>query len=378
MDNLHRVALAAFGIAAVFGAVANKTNFCTMGAVSDWVNMGDKGRLRAWFLGIGLATIAAQFMDLHGFINLDKSIYLSTSFGWLGSLFGGLCFGVGMTLGSGCGYRTLVRASNGNLKSLVVAITLAITAAMTLGGLLAPFRVDYVQKTNVDLVLHHMTDQSIPSFFVALSGVKNARLVQEIFAAIFGLGLVVYAFKDRDFRRSFDNMLAGVAIGVCVALAWYVTGVYGKDPFNPVPLASFTFIAPMAHLLDFVMTYTGSSITFGIAAMLGVAFGSFVYGVLSGRFRIETFSTRSDMIRHLVGGSLMGFGGVLGLGCTIGQGVTGMSTLALGSLITLVSIITGSALTQKIQYYLLDEQGWRHAVYRAFVDMRLMPGRKSA
>ncbi|MDA8364334.1 MAG: YeeE/YedE family protein [Gammaproteobacteria bacterium] len=377
MDNIHRVALAAFLVAAVFGAVANKTNFCTMGAVSDWVNMGDKGRLRAWFLAIGIATIVAQFMDLHGLINLDKSIYLTTSFGWVGHLFGGLCFGVGMTLASGCGYRTLVRLGNGNLKSLVVAVALAVTAGMTLGGLVAPFRVDYIQKTNVDLTLYHMADQSIPSFFAALSGIKNVRLVHEVFAAIFGLGFMAFALKDPGFRRSRDNMLAGIAIGLCVALAWYLTGVYGKDAFNPVPLASFTFIAPMAHTLEYVITYTGSTITFGIAAMMGVAFGSFVYAVLSKQFRIETFSSRSDMVRHLIGGALMGFGGVLALGCTIGQGVTGMSTLALGSLITLVSIIGGSAITQKVQYHLLDEQGWWRAVYLTLVDMRLVPGRKA-
>ena len=378
MDNIHRVALAAFLVAAVFGAIANKTNFCTMGAVSDWVNMGDKGRLRAWFLAIGIATLGAQFMDLKGLIHLDKSIYLTTSFGWLGHLFGGLCFGVGMTLGSGCGYRTLVRLGNGNLKSLVVAVALAITAAMTLGGLLAPLRVDYIQKTNIDLALHHMQDQSIPAMVSALSGSSNSRLVHEIFATVVGLGLVVYAFKDRNFRRSLDNILAGSGIGVCVVLAWYITGVYGKDPFNPVPLASFTFIAPMAHTLEYLLTYTGSTITFGIAAMLGVVSGSFVYAVVTRRFRIETFSSRPDMLRHLAGGSLMGFGGVLALGCTIGQGVTGMSTLALGSLITLIAIIAGSAFTQKVQYYLMDNLGLWRAVHLALADLRLAPGRKEA
>lgn len=374
MDNVHRVALAAFVIAAAFGAIANKTNFCTMGAVSDWVNMGDKGRLRAWFLAIGIATLGAQFMDLRGMLDLKQSIYLTTNFGWLGHLVGGLCFGVGMTLGSGCGQRTLVRVGGGNLKSFVVAIMLAITAYMTLRGLLALPRINYIEKTNVDLTLHQMASQSIPAFIVALTGIKNSVLVHEIVAGVMGFGFVAYAFKDREFRSSFDNVFAGLAIGFFIVAAWYVTGIMGKDDFNPVPLESFTFVAPLGNTLEFLMTYTGSVISFGIAATFGVIFGSFVYAVAAKTFRIETFASRADMIRHILGGMLMGFGGVLALGCTIGQGVTGMSTLALGSLITLVSIILGSALTQKVEYYRLDDHGWARALWLALADMRLLPG----
>lgn len=378
MDNVHRVALAGFAVAAAFGAIANKTNFCTMGAVSDWVNMGDKGRLRAWFLAIGLAILGAQYMDLKGLINLNHSIYLTTNFGWLGHILGGLCFGIGMTLASGCGQRTLVRVGMGNMKSLVAAIMLAITAYMTLRGLLALPRIDYIEKTNVDLTLHQMTNQSIPSFIVAVTGIKNALLVHQVVAVIMGLGFVTFSFKDRNFRRSFDNVFSGLAIGAAVVGAWYITGVMGKNDFNPVPLESFTFVSPIGNTLEYLMTYTGSTISFGIAAMLGMVFGSFVYAVATRGFRIETFTTKADMLRYLVGGALMGFGGVLALGCTIGQGVTGMSTLALGSLMTLICMIAGSAVTQKVQYYLLDDQGFWRAVHSALSDMRLLPARKAA
>jgi hypothetical protein len=378
MDNVHRVALAGFAIAAGFGAIANKTNFCTMGAVSDWVNMGDKGRLRAWFLAIGVAILGAQFMDLKGMINLNHSIYLTTNFGWLGHLLGGLCFGIGMTLASGCGQRTLVRVGMGNMKSLVAAMMLAITAYMTLRGLLALPRIDYIEKTNIDLTLHQMTNQSIPSFIVAATGIKNALLVHKVVAMVMGLGFVLFSVGDRDFRRSFDNMFAGLVIGAAIVGAWYVTGVMGKNDFNPVPLESFTFVAPIGDTLEYLMTYTGSTINFGIAAMFGMVFGSFVYAIATRQFRIETFTSKADMLRYLFGGALMGFGGVLALGCTIGQGVTGMSTLALGSLITLICMIAGSALTQKVQYYLLDELGIWHAMYSVLVDMHLLPARKAA
>jgi uncharacterized membrane protein YedE/YeeE len=124
----------------------------------------------------------------------------------------------------------------------------------------------------------------------------------------------------------------------------------GFDDFDPVRLESYTFIAPTGESLMYLMTFTGSTIDFGIAAVGGVILGSFLYAVISRKFRIETFTDRGDMLRHIAGGIAMGFGGVLALGCTIGQGVTGMSTLALGSLLSLISIIAGSVVTMKIQY----------------------------
>ena len=139
---------------------------------------------------------------------------------------------------------------------------------------------------------------------------------------------------------------------------WYLTGHLGNDDFDPVPVESMTFIAPTGNTINYVMTFTGSTINFGVAAVLGMIAGSFVYAVSSGNFRVETFSTRSEMLSHLAGGLLMGFGGVLALGCTIGQGVTGMSTLATGSLIALASIIFGAAITMKVEYHMLDDKGF--------------------
>ena len=167
---------------------------------------------------------------------------------------------------------------------------------------------------------------------------------------VLGGGLVIYAFAAKTFRRSFDSILAGVTIGLIIPAGWYVTGVVGFDDFDPVRLESYTFIAPAGESLMYLMTFTGSTIDFGVAAVGGVILGSFLYAITTGRFRLETFTDRADMLRHIYGGIAMGFGGVLALGCTIGQGITGMSTLALGSLLTLVSIIAGSVVTMRIQY----------------------------
>ncbi len=369
----EKVALLAFLLGLLFGAIGQRTNFCTMGAVSDWVNMGDKNRLRAWLLAIGVAILATGYLQWSGRIDLQQSIYLTPNFGWLGHLLGGLLFGIGMTLASGCGQRTLVRVGGGNLKSLVVLLVLGITAYMTLRGLLALVRVDLVETTNKDLTALGLAGQGLPDILGRLAGTDDLRRVSLAVAVALGGGLVAYSFASVSFRRSFDDILAGIAIGLIVAAGWYATGVAGFDDFEPTRLESFTFVAPTGESLMYLMTFTGSTIGFGVAAVFGVILGSFLYAVLSGRFRIEAFVSTGDLARHLVGAVLMGFGGVLSLGCTIGQGVTGMSTLAAGSLLTLASIVFGSALTMKTEFHLLDDAGLPRALRLALSDMRLAP-----
>ena len=372
LNNVQNVALWGFLAAVVFGAVANKTNFCTMGAVSDWVNMGDKNRLRAWFLAIGVAILGSQTLQALGYVDLGKSIYLTANFGWLGHLLGGFLFGVGMTLAGGCGQRTLVRVGGGNLKSLVVMLFLGITAYMTLGGLLAPVRINGIEVANFDLSAHNIPNQSLVTLLGA-AGVGITPVVHWAVVALIGGGFLLFALASAEFWKSPRDLIAGLVIGAIIVGGWYITGKIGNDAFDPVRVESYTFVAPVAENINYLMTYTGSTINFGIAAVLGVLAGSFLYAVLSGSFRIETFSTRADMVNHIVGGILMGFGGVLGLGCTIGQGVTGMSTLALGSAITLTMIIFGAALTMKVQGHMMDEQPFFRALGRSLADMKLLP-----
>ena len=373
LSNVHNVALWGFLAAAVFGAIANKTNFCTMGAVSDWVNMGDKNRLRAWFLAIGVAVIGAQLLQAAGIVDLGQSIYLTANFGWLGHALGGFLFGVGMTLGGGCGQRTLVRVGSGNLKSLVVMLLMGITAYMTLRGLIAPVRINAIEASNFDLAARNISGQGLPALIQSLTGMTDMNTVRWAVAAVVGIGFTLYALANREFLRSYKNLFAGCSIGLLVVAGWYITGKLGFDEFEPVRLESYTFVAPVAENLNYLMTYTGSTINFGIAAVFGIIAGSFLYAMLSGTFRIEAFSTREDMVNHVFGGVLMGFGGVIALGCTIGQGVTGMSTLAFGSVITLFMIIFGAALTMKVQGHMMDELGFFRALRLSLADMKLLP-----
>ena len=375
MDELlvtHVVALWGFGIAVAFGMIANKTQFCTMGALSDWVNFGSLTRFRAWLLAMAVAIALSQAMQLMGWIDLSTAIYRTPNFGWLGNSVGGLLFGIGMTLGSGCGQRTLVRVGGGNLKSLVVLLVLGITAYMTLRGLLAVVRIEVFQRTNLDLASNGLTDQGLPTLLAHMFGIESWAVTVTV-SALVVLTLLWFVFKDGAFRASGGNMLVGAALGLLVASAWYVTGVIGFDDFEPVPFESVTFIAPVGNAVNYLMTWTGSTIGFGVAVVFGILCGSLFYALASGGFRIETFSDRADMINHLMAGVLMGFGGVLALGCTVGQGVAGISTLSMGAVLATGAIMLGSVLTTKMQYHMLDES-FSKSLRRSLVELRLLPG----
>jgi uncharacterized membrane protein YedE/YeeE len=346
------VAGGAFLLAAIFGAVGNKTHFCTMGAVSDWVNMGDTSRLRMWLLAMAVALLGSSALHLAGIVDLSKSIYPGPNFTWLSHLVGGFLFGVGMTLGSGCGSKTLIRVGAGNLKSLVVYIFLGIAAYMTLRGLFGAFRVGVLEKASITLP----QGQDLPALL---------NMSRSLLAALFGGAIIAFVYASRQFRSSFDYTLGGVITGLVVVGGWYVSGFLGhveEDPntlqeafvaTNTGRMESFSFVAPFAYTLEYLMLWTDKSkiITYGIASAAGVIAGSAAYALATRTFRWEGFRNAEDTANHIVGGVLMGFGGITALGCTIGQAISGFSTLALGSIVTFLAIVAGSAATMKYQYW---------------------------
>jgi uncharacterized membrane protein YedE/YeeE len=316
--------------------------------------MGDTSRMRMWLLAIAVALLGSSALEAAGLVDLSKSIYPGPSFTWLSYLVGGFLFGVGMTLGSGCGSKTLIRVGAGNLKSLIVYVFLGIAAYMTLRGLFGAFRVGVLEKAAITLP----QGQGLP----ALLGVNQA-----ILAAVIGGAMLAFVYSSKAFRSSFDYTLGGVVTGLVVVGGWYVSGVLGhvaEDPStlqeafvatNTGRMESFSFVSPMAYTLEYLMLWTDKSkiVTYGIASGLGVIAGSAAYALATRTFRWEGFRDARDTANHVVGGLLMGFGGITALGCTIGQAITGISTLALGSIITFAAIVAGSAATMKYQYWRL-------------------------
>jgi hypothetical protein len=352
-----------FALAFVFGAVAQRIGFCTMGAVADLVNFGDTTRLRQWLFAIAIAMLGTQALAAAGLIDTADSIYTGARFTWLAYLAGGLCFGFGMVLAGGCGSRTLVRIGGGNLKSLVVFVVLGFSAFVTLRGALALVRVGAIEPVAIGLP----TTQDLPALLGAASGLAPATAHGVVGLAAVAL-IAGWALRSPDFRSA-GNVLGSGVLGAVVVGVWFVSGHVGHLAEHPLTLEesyvatatgrmeSLTFVAPIAHTLDWLMFASDRSkvLTLGIAAVLGTIAGSAAQAVASGRFRWEGFTNTEDTANHLVGGVLMGFGGVTALGCTIGQGLSGLSTLALGSFLAFGAIVAGAVAGVKYQAWRVEK-----------------------
>jgi uncharacterized membrane protein YedE/YeeE len=374
LDLYTQSLLWAFGLSLVFGAIANKANFCTMGAVSDWINMGDLSRMRSWLLAIATAIIGVGLLEYSGSIDLSLTTsnetsnppYRSANFIWLRHLLGGLMFGVGMTLSSGCGNKTLVRLGEGNMKSLVVLAIMGIAAWwMLFSNLSYNAFLQWMLPLSIDFSNHDIPGQDIATVFFGISGIEAGPAIGLVIALFVALPLLAWTLKSGDFRSNYELMSAGLVIGLLIVIGWYVTsGESGQalleelDFMDERPFftgaQSLTFIGPAGHIAQYIKEgFSALFLTFGVTTIAGVVVGSFLYTVIFRKVRIEWFVTWNDFAMHVIGAVLMGIGGVLAMGCTIGQGITGVSTLALGSIVTVISIIAGSAATMKYQYYLM-------------------------
>ena len=357
-----QVLWAAFALAVAFGAIAQRTHFCTMGAVADIVNMGDWSRMRMWLLAMAVAMLGFNAMVGLGWVEARHSVYATPRLIWLSNALGGLMFGFGMVLASGCGSRMLVRIGGGNLKSLLVFAVLALASYATLRGITAVVRV-----ATVDAVVWPLpAGQDLPSLAAHFFGGTS-----QVWALLLGggIGLALIGFVlARPEGRSGEVWLGGVGIGAAVAAVWWVSGRLGHVAEDPATLEeaflgtnsrrmeSLSMVAPVAYTLDWLMFYSDKSklLTLGIVSVVGVVVGSALAALLGRSFRWEGFGGIEDVANHLVGGLLMGVGGVTALGCTVGQGLSGVSTLSLGSFIALAGIVAGAVLALRYQMWRLE------------------------
>jgi uncharacterized protein len=358
----QQVLWATFGLALAFGAIAQRTHFCTMGAVADIVNMGDWTRMRMWVLAIGVAIIGFNTMVALGWVQAKDSIYAAPRLLWLSAAVGGLMFGFGMVLASGCGNKTLVRIGGGSLKSLLVFLVMAVAALATMRGITAVLRVATVDAVALNLP----SGQDLPSLLSLATGASRQALAAWLGA---GLGLACWAWVLwRPEGRSAAVLLAGLGLGAIVVAVWWVSGRLGYLAEHPLSLEraflatnsqrmeSLSFVAPNGYLLDWLMMFSDKSktLSLGMAATVGVVLGSALVALATRSFRWEGFGGTEDTANHLVGGALMGVGGVTALGCTVGQGLSGVSTLSLGSFIALASVIAGAVLALRYQSWRVE------------------------
>ena len=353
---------AAFLLSVIFGAIAQRTHFCTMGAISDVVNMGDWTRMRQWGMAIGVAMIGFAALVYSGQIDPSKTLYASTRWIWLSAIVGGGLFGFGMVLTSGCASKTLIRIGGGSLKSLMVFGVMGIAAFATLKGITAVVRVDTVDK----VAINFMAGTALPNLASTAFGIKIA-MARLIFSVLLGGGLIVWALAGPDFRRA-DNLLAGIGIGAVIVAMWWVSGHLGYVAENPDTLQeaflgtnsgraeAFSFVAPAAYTLNWLIYFSDASnvLTVGIVSVFGMILGSAACALATGRFRWEGFGGTEDVANHLWGAVFMGVGGVTALGCTIGQGLSGISTLSATSFVAVASIISGAVVALKYQAWRME------------------------
>jgi len=332
------LALGGLLIGFLFGAAVFATNFCAMGSLSDIHNFGDWRRFRAWMLAGATALIGAQLLQAGGVVALDKSMYLaSANINWAGHILGGLIFGFGMVFTGGCPSRNLARAGSGDLRSLLVLVVMGLFAYMAIRGVLAPARAALEQATSFA-----SSSQSLGGILAKTAGLTPAT-GSMLVAGVLVAAALVYCFGNRSFRASVVHVFSGLAIGLIVAAGWALTGLaYDDMATKPMPPISLTYVRPTGDALQWLVLFTADPMPgFGTASVFGALIGAFAAALAMGRFRIATFSDTGDTLRNLAGAALMGLGGVMALGCTIGQGITGVSTLALGSFLSLAAIIAG-------------------------------------
>lgn len=336
MESAQFVILAGLAIGLIYGAVGLLSGFCLMSSMRGLLADGDGRLVRTYALAIAVAIAVSQFLAGNAMVDLGKSIYLQQTFSAPLLFLGGLLFGYGMVLSNGCGSRALVLLGRGNLRSFVVVMVLGIAAQMTLKGLIAPARIALVQASQATV-----SANSLPSLLATLG--LTETISRTLAAIVVVVALILFAFAHPAFRRSPGQIAAGILVGLLVAGGWFVTGYLGADDFNPVPVTSLTFVAPIADALQYAMLSTGLTLNFGIATVAGVLGGSLVTALATGRFHLEGYSSPRHMLRSASGAALMGIGGVMAFGCSIGQGLTGVSTLALGSFVALAGILLGTA-----------------------------------
>ncbi len=332
------VLLPLMGLAAgtVLGYVARINRFCTLSALERHWYAGDSRGLRTWVLAAAVALIASQTAAAFGFADLSLSFYLHLDFGLTGAILGGVMFGLGMALVGTCGFGAIVRLGGGSLRAAVVLIVLGLTALAAQRGLLAPLRILLVDDLALDFSA--AGDQSLTSLFSHLTG-ADLSLVVPVLAS---LALLGWIFSDRSFRREGAFIASGTLIGLCISFGWVATTWAARNAFEPVQIEAASFVVPVGDTILQLITYTGTLPDYGIGLIVGTFAGAALGAWRKKDGRWEACDDARELGRHFLGASLMGVGGVFAMGCTVGQGITAVSTLAISAPVVFLSIAFGA------------------------------------
>lgn len=322
-------------VGALFGFAAQRSAFCTRAAVLDLTRRRDLTSLATWAIGFAVAVFGVQLLLSYGTIDARETRFFSTAQSLSGALVGGLAFGVGMVLTRGCVSRLIVLSASGNLRAIYVSLVVALVGYATYAGILVPVRnvVGSVWSTSQiggnDLLAHFGASQET--------------------GMIIGAVLLVIAFALAiKTRISLWRLIGGAFVGLSVVAGWYFTYTLSLQVFDPIQAESLSFIRPLATT-GAMVSPSAEPAGLDQGVLIGALLGAFLAATLFGGFRIQTFSEKGtpSILRYTIGGMLMGFGGILAVGCTIGAGFTGGSVLAVSSLLGLAAMISGAAIADR-------------------------------
>jgi uncharacterized membrane protein YedE/YeeE len=344
--------VAGLAIGAAYGWLVQRSGFCTMGAISDVALTGDWRRIRAWAMAVAVAIVGTQALVLATGLDVGATGYVEPRIAGFGQLVGGGVFGFGMVFAGGCLSRNLVRAGGGDLRALMVVVVAAGVALLSFRGPLAPVR-EVLREIGTLQVAG--SGSGLGDVVAALTGLE-ARHAAALVGFGLASGLVGWCLGSRRFRGSAGLLASAIGIGVAVAAGWAATAALG-DPFEARPqgLQSMTFVGPSARVLAWAAG--SATLDFAVALVLGTALGAAVAAFRSGQFRLHAFADGEDFARCAAGALLMGFGGATAAGCTIGQGLSALSVLSIGGLITTVGLIGGARLGLAAMSWLVDDDG---------------------
>ncbi len=324
-------ALVGLGGGTVLGLAARLGDFCTLGAIESAFYGQNQKRMRMWGVALGVAIIGTFTLAQIGILDFRATFYYSLKWNPLASIVGGLMFGYGMAYTGNCAFSSLARIGGGDLRALVAVIVIGIFSFMTLGGPIAPLRTFLFpesQATTTQGIAHLLSGwTSVPAYAIAIA---------------FGIALLVWGLRNRDLRNAPVSIFWAAMVGLAIVSGWWGTSAINDASLGAVDVQSYSYTAPLGRSLIFLMTSTAGGINFSVGSVSGVILGGFLGSLIKGHFRWEACEDAQELGRQMFGAAMMGVGGVIALGCTIGQGLSAFSTLTYSAPVALASIVVGA------------------------------------
>ena len=334
LSESQAVALVGMFGGLLLGLAARLGRFCTLGAIEDALYGGSDTRLRMWALAVGIAVTGSFALIGAGLLDETESFYLSIRWMPMASILGGLMFGYGMALAGNCGYGAIARLGGGDLRSFVIVLVMGVSTYVVLAGPLAPLRNFFF--TQVDVTTE--TPPGLAHHAAALTG-----LPLHVIGIAVGLAITIAALWAPALRRDPRALFWSVMVGVAIVSGWGGTQYVATNGFEALPVVSHSFSAPVGETILWAMSGSLRPVSFAVGSVGGIWLGAFVGSLIKGHFRWEACEDPRELRRQIIGAAVMGAGAVIAMGCTVGQGMSAFSLLAISAPVTFLSIFAGAA-----------------------------------